>query len=264
MEASYDTLNQVAEETSRPYVQRWHRLVSTTNWEKGRIVAEWRAALIEAGAPASEYSDDAWSRRLGGVSPQHTGRLRRVYARFGGVQTDYPGLYWSHFQAALDWEDAEMWLEGAVRNAWSVAEMRQQRALTLDVVGADETADPSDVSEEFDLDYEPEAGDEVPPTISAAHGVVAEAENWGEEQGADRQHGEPGGDDDEAYAEPLVETAAARPFARLVELPQDLNEAFESFKLAILRHKLAGWSEVSRDDVLGSLDALKQLALAPS
>ena len=36
------------------------------------------------------------------------------------------------------------------------------------------------------------------------------------------------------------------------------------FKLAILRHKTDQWSEISRDDCLASLDALKELALAPS
>jgi hypothetical protein len=43
-----------------------------------------------------------------------------------------------------------------------------------------------------------------------------------------------------------------------------LSEAFENFKLAILRHKTAGWQEVSCSDVLLSLDALKALATAPA
>jgi hypothetical protein len=34
--------------------------------------------------------------------------------------------------------------------------------------------------------------------------------------------------------------------------------------LAILRHKLAGWQEISRDDLLGTLDAQKQLAMTPT
>jgi hypothetical protein len=57
-----------------------------------------------------------------------------------------------------------------------------------------------------------------------------------------------------AEAEPPV-----RPFEHLAELPDDLAEAFEAYKLAILHHKLAGWKEISRGDVLASLDALKQL-----
>ena len=57
---------------------------------------------------------------------------------------------------------------------------------------------------------------------------------------------------------------AIRPFANLPKLPDDVQEALESFKLAILAHKLTGWDEVSCDDILAALDALKQLALAPS
>ena len=118
-------------EISGEYVARWDRLVSTTNWEKGRIICEWREALIQAEAPSGSYADEAWSRRAGSVSPQHTGRLRRVYQRFGHVHQQYAGLCWSHFQAALDWPEAEMWLEGAVQNCWSVARMRHRRWQTL-------------------------------------------------------------------------------------------------------------------------------------
>jgi hypothetical protein len=64
--------------------------------------------------------------------------------------------------------------------------------------------------------------------------------------------------DDGDHDEPI------RPFAALAELPADLADAFESFKLAILRHKVTGWSEIARDDIVDALDALKQLALAPS
>ena len=112
---------------SQPFVGQWNQLVSTTNWDKGRIIFDWREALIEAEAPAVEYSDEAWSRRVGNVTGQHVGRLRRVFQRFGTTANDYEGLFWSHFQAALDWEDAEMWLEGGVQNEWSVSQMRRQR-----------------------------------------------------------------------------------------------------------------------------------------
>ena len=119
--------SEVLEQASAEFLGRWNRLVSTTNWEKGRIISAWRKAMIDSGAPAQAYSDEAWARRVGNVSGQHVGRLRRVYDRFGGGFDSYPGLFWSHFQAALDWHDAEMWLEGAVQNSWSVAQMRNQR-----------------------------------------------------------------------------------------------------------------------------------------
>src|SRR5687767_12291642 len=115
------------DEATAPFLGRWNRLVSTTNWEKGCIIHDWRDALIASDAPAAEYSDDAWSSRVGSVTPQHVGRLRRVFDRFGNAHDNYAGLYWSHFQAAIDWNDAEMWLEGAVQNRWSVAAMRRER-----------------------------------------------------------------------------------------------------------------------------------------
>ena len=39
---------------SDQFVGQWRRLVSTTNWEKGRIINEWRDALVASEAPASE------------------------------------------------------------------------------------------------------------------------------------------------------------------------------------------------------------------
>ena len=98
---------------------------------EGRIIHEWRTSLVDSQASPTQYSDEAWSRRVGNVSGQHVGRLRRVFERFGGVQPSYANLYWSHFQAALDWNDAEMWLEGAVQNNWSVAQMRSSRWLAM-------------------------------------------------------------------------------------------------------------------------------------
>src|SRR5262245_28914940 len=139
---------------SQPWVGRWSRLVSTTNWEKGRIITEWRDALVSQGLPASEYSDEAWGRLVGGVTGQHVGRLRRVYQRFGTAQEKYPGLYWSHFQAALDWNDAEMWLEGALQSGWSVAQMREKRWETLGKVEADRPRPEDVVASETDEDAE--------------------------------------------------------------------------------------------------------------
>src|SRR3977135_648877 len=115
------------DQTSETFLGQWKRLVSTTNWEKGQIIFEWREALRDSGAPAIEFSDDAWARRVGNVTPQHVGRLRRAYERFAATRAEYPGLFWSHFQAALDWDDPELWLEGAVQSSWSISEMRQKR-----------------------------------------------------------------------------------------------------------------------------------------
>jgi hypothetical protein len=258
------------QQASLPYVGRWNRLVSTTNWEKGRIICQWRDVLADAGAPPSQFSDEAWSRLVGGVTGQHVGRLRRVYLRFGQVYDKYDGLYWSHFQAALDWGDAEMWLEGAGVSHWSVSQMRDQRSQTLgDVAGAQhEPAD--EVADDLDEDFEPAANDDslcraISPALEEVQaGPRPEGPDFGDE-GAGRDGSRNGARGEgrglDSGDEP---TEHVQPFANLPDLPDDLAEAFESYKLAILRHKADSWRQISRDDVLGSLDALKQLALAPS
>ncbi len=261
-------------EASQPYVGRWNQLVSTTNWEKGRIITQWREALLATDAPAAEYSDEAWARMVGGVTGQHVGRLRRTFQRFGEVCEQYDGLYWSHFQAALDWDDAEMWLEGAVQNQWPVSQMRRQR---WEVLGADESQKPRDedvVTGELDEDFEPALAQE--PISKTVKGSVEEVaagprpegpDFGGEEQSSTRRRNskEDDADGSSIYSGDRAEETVpfVRPFEKLAELPDDLAEAFEAFKLAILRHKADDWQQISRDDVLASLDALKELALAP-
>jgi hypothetical protein len=259
------------DETSAPFLGQWNRLVSTTNWEKGRIILEWRQALLAAGGPAAEYSDEAWSLRVGNVTGQHVGRLRRVYERFDALRAELTALYWSHFQAALDWDDAEMWLEGAEQSGWSVAEMRRQRWETLGAIEADRPSIDEATSEPIDEDSD-----------SADLGSASSAA-VGRELKSTRKNGLTDGDGDERSqestraADALADDAgpeddqpdesghdAPGPFAHLAEMPDDMGEAFEALKLSIIRHKFAGWRQISRDDVLTAIDALRELALAPA
>lgn len=264
------------DEASRTYIGRWNRLVSTTNWEKGRIIQEWRAALQSAGAPATESSDEAWSRLVGGVTGQHVGRLRRVYERFGAVHEEYEGLYWSHFQAALDWDDAEMWLEGSLQNTWSVSQMRRQRWEALGAVQGQEPRDQDLLSVDLDEDFPQDAAE--PAKVArdgAAHvlsddgAYLAEARSpAGPDFGDELDVPGPARESDAVNSSdtrlPSSSEPTLRPFENLPQLPADLAECFESFQLAILRHKASGWQEISREDLIASLDALKSLALAPS
>ncbi len=263
----------IEEETSQPFISRWNRLISTTNWEKGRIIYEWREALVAAVAPPSEYSDEAWRRRVEGVSGQHVGRLRRVYERFGGVYEEYEGLFWSHFQAALDWPDAEMWLEGAVQSHWSISEMRRQR---WEAHGAPADKKPRDediISVELDEDAvaprDATLAERFAPSLERVTGGpdYGEGPDFGDDQsdGSAPWPTETGVADDVAgdFASD-DEPAAVRPFESLPELPPDLDEAYEQFKLVILRHKLADWAEVSAKDVITVLNALKVLVSTPA
>ncbi len=264
---SVDFADQAAmEEASAGFVGQWHRLVSTTNWEKGRIIAEWRARLVESGAPAAVYSDEAWSRRVAGVSPQHVGRLRRVYERFAATHAGYAGLYWSHFQAAVEWHDAEMWLEGAVQNDWSVARMRSERWQATGSPADQTPCEDQIVASELDEDFNPAdaAKDAIGESVREIHGFDGESsEGEGdapvEDRGGEAPWEEPGDSAPTAEAAPPV-----RPFEHLPTLPPDLADALETLKLAILNHKLAGWKEVSLADVLAMLDGLRQLAAAES
>ena len=256
------TATHTATESSNtiPFVGEWRRLISTTNWDKGRIVFEWRVAMQEAGSDPADYSDEEWSEIVGGVTPQHVGRLRRVFGRFHEVHEAYQGLYWSHFCAAVDWEDAEMWLEGAVQNGWSVSKMRKQRWETLGSP-ADEEPQSSDI-----VETEPEVeqqlddhDDSVAPQIidDGSLEMVAAATDRDDDAASD-----PSltvfSSDEEPTAPPV------RPFEKLAELPEDMATAFEDFKLSILQHKMNGWKEIAQEDVLASLDSLRALALAPS
>lgn len=260
------------DQASQPYVGRWHRLISTTNWEKGRIISQWREALIDAQAPAATYSDEAWALRVGGVSGQHVGRLRRVYQRFGGVSETYPGLFWSHFQAALDWDDAEMWLEGAVQSQWSVSAMRDQRWETLSAADKalvqSEMGDAVGMDDAVEMDEDSEPTQNARPERSGDGGAFENAGplHEGPDFGDEFVDGDFGSGTGASLDSSGVGDAAAsvRPFENLPELPDDLAEAFDAFKLAILRHKATAWRDIRCQDLLASLDALKELALAAS
>lgn len=253
-------------ESSSPFVGQWNQLVSTTNWEKGRIIADWRDAVRKSGAHVTEFSDEAWTRLVGNVTSQHVGRLRRAHERFGAVRSQYSGLFWSHFQAALDWDDAEMWLEGAIGNRWSVSQMRGAR-WEANGGGPEGPTDGHVIETQIDEDsYNALAGNAEEASSEAARSgdmddepVTAASRESAATVDADESDAPFDADGESGDKAPRV-----RPFADLAKLPDDVADAFEQFKLVILSHKMTGWDLISRDDLLGALDALKALAVAPS
>jgi hypothetical protein len=247
------------DEVAGRFIGQWNRLVSTTNWEKGRIICQWREALELAGAAVTECSDEAWAQLVGGVTSQHVGRLRRVFQRFGAVFDQYEGLYWSHFQAGLDWDDAEMWLEGAIHNGWSVSQMRGKRWETLGNVG---DLPPEEVAEADEVAaIAPPAANEASSPAKTAKAPRPDTVDDDAAQEVSESS------DDDSYEAPATEPKAKRrqPLAVDVDdLPDDLAEAFEQFKLAIIAQRRAGWRETTPAAVIECLDALKELALAPA
>lgn len=254
-------------ELQQPFVGRWNTLISTTNWEKGRIISQWREALIEAGAPTTEYSDEAWASRVGGVTAPHVGRLRRVHDRFGEQADTYPALYWSHFLAALDWDDSALWLQGAVEEKWSVSKMREQRWKANGELESDRPNGSQIVEVELDEDT-PNLGtaaqggtskDYDGDTDGIASGPAYEPPDFGEETELasmpegnhmnDANQSEEGGIATDPQMSPL------QPFAGLPDLPDDMADVIESLKLAILRHKSAGFEEVKPETIRRYLEA---------
>lgn len=269
---------------AEPFVGRWNQLISTTNWEKGRIISQWRQAMIDAGASPGQYADETWAQRVGGVTGAHVGRLRRVHDRFGDSFQSYPGLYWSHFLAAIDWDDAPMWLEGAVQSRWSVSAMRHQR---WQANGADETQRPAAtpiVSTDLDEDVDPalatnaagasptqpgQGGGTTKQFGEGPEGVVAgptnEGPDFGDEDPLNRTGVplDPAAPNDGFHPHDPADQPTVQPFAGLPELPGDLAEAVELLKLAVLRHKAARWKETSAETVRNYLAAFNVLLNSP-
>lgn len=253
------------------YVGQWNRLVSTTNWEKGRIICQWRDALMAVDAAITDYSDEAWAQLVGGVTSQHVGRLRRVHQRFGEVFDQYDGLYWSHFQAAIDWEDAEMWLEGAIHNGWSVSQMRGKRWETVGKPGEAPPADEDALAESQSDEDAPwtEENAEAARSVSTIASKPAEAksversERHVEEDAHDVAESSSSRTSDRETSKAPTKSRKALG-VQMDELPEDVADAFEQFKLAIIAQRRLGWSETTPEAVLECLDALRELALAPS
>lgn len=259
------------DELSASHVGQWNTLISQTNWEKGLLIRQWREQLITAEMPRAAYSDEAWARRVGNISSQHVGRLRRVSERFQETATGYSGLFWSHFQAALDWEDAEMWLEGAVQNQWSVAQMRICR---WEAVGAPEELKPREedvFTAEMDEDVNPKDDSYSVARTEARTAEIGPAdivEGFDSDSPAfaDGDSGTKKEDKKTKKSQDRenVEGPSSSELMELLQnlsqdLPEDLSEALETVKIAVLNHKLSGWKAVAPAKVVKMLDTMKAL-----
>ncbi len=252
-------------EASHEYVGRWNRLISTTNWEKGRIISQWRASMESAGMDPASFTDEAWAQQVGGVTPQHVGRLRRVFDRFGDGFERYPKLFWSHFCAALDWDDAEMWLEGAKENGWSISQMRDQRSEALGGPSEMMPDESEIISGEIEGGDADETEASAPDSITGEISEVRETEDeapFGEEEAVEDRWDESSGSEAQIAAEKAA--TQVRPFENLPKMPADLREAFELFKMSILSHKITAWEEISQENMLRVIESLRLLATAPT
>ncbi len=245
------------EAPSRPFIGSWQSLVSQTNWEKGKIIYEWRQQLQSEQVSPRLFSDPTWSRLVGEVSPQHVGRLRRTWEKFQSEFSSYEGLYWSHFFAALEWNDAEMWLEGAVQNKWSVSQMRHQRWETMGEVKGEEPLSNvvSDVAEEGlgAIASDSQSGETVyQDDQSPVQGPLREGPDFGEE---------PNANSPTTSAEELSGGWSDRIDleAILADVTDDIEKPFRDLREAIISARDDDWTSVKRIDVIALVNELKML-----
>ncbi|MDO5552230.1 MAG: hypothetical protein Q4G68_00585 [Planctomycetia bacterium] len=254
------------DEIAMEFVSFWNRLVSQTNWEKGKVIHTWRTRLIEAGVPHSLYTDEAIAKRIGNVSGQHVGRLRRVFEQFESPDA-YPTLYWSHFQAALDWQDASEWLQKAADEALSVAAMRIAR---WEKYGAPADRKPKDseiVLAEPDEDVNPFNDSNSDESSTKGSGEKKKNENASTKTVRDPDASNPdpnsfAGDENQWQTCGKTTADVLNSLNKMPSLPDDLADAFEMLKLAIVSHKLTKWSDVPAEHILDYLNAMRAIVLS--
>lgn len=126
---------QQAEETEQQLIDRAAAALSRSSWEIGECAALWTARY------AYGRTDEDFGQRIG-LDGQQIRQRRAVWETFADVRDSYPCIKWSHFRAALAWDDAAECLAWANENEATVAEMnawrRMQHGDDLTVASKDE------------------------------------------------------------------------------------------------------------------------------
>ena len=94
--------------------------ISQCNWVIGHCACEWTERYA-AGRTDGDFGEQV------GLSADQVYQRRRVWETFADVRHEYGGLRWSHFYAAVTWDDAPDALGWAEEMAATVAEMRAWR-----------------------------------------------------------------------------------------------------------------------------------------
>lgn len=109
-----------AKETEADLIRRAQAALSQCNWEVGECAAMWTKRFARG-------RTDADFAVLVGLSGDQVYQRRRVWETFADVRENYSALKWSHFYAALTWDDAAECLQWAEEIQATVAEMKAWR-----------------------------------------------------------------------------------------------------------------------------------------
>ncbi|MFN0198361.1 MAG: hypothetical protein ACKVT0_16565 [Planctomycetaceae bacterium] len=107
------------------------KAVTQCNWVVGECAAKWTEKYARG-------RTDADFGQLIDVTPDQVYQRRRVWETFGDVYLNYPGLSWSHFYVALNWDDAPECLAWAIENESTVAGMKAWRRVSRGESAEDE------------------------------------------------------------------------------------------------------------------------------
>jgi hypothetical protein len=131
--------NRAAGESENQLISRAQEAVSNCRWVVGECAFQWTKRYARG-------RTDADFGGMIGLTGDQVFQRRRVWEVFGATKDEFSGLKWSHFYAALNWDDAPECLTWAVQNQSTVAEMKAWRRalrgedLTTDAPEADPIA----------------------------------------------------------------------------------------------------------------------------
>jgi hypothetical protein len=107
-------------ETEQDLIDRAQEALNQCNWVIGECAAQWTRRY------AKGRTDADFGARIG-LSGDQVYQRRRVWETFSDVRNEYQNVKWSHFYAALNWDDAAECLQWADEMQATVAEMKAWR-----------------------------------------------------------------------------------------------------------------------------------------
>jgi hypothetical protein len=129
----------VVAETEEQLINRAIDALSSCHWVVGECAVQWTRRHAR-GRTDADFGSQV------GLSGDQVYQRRRVFERFAGIRDRYPNCKWSHFYAALTWDNAEDCLQWAEETRGTVSEMRAWRRALL---GEDLTQSPDDETPPF-------------------------------------------------------------------------------------------------------------------
>lgn len=132
MKKNLDAEQAAVDESEEQLITRAQEALSRCRWVVGECAAKWTKRYAR-GRTDAEFG------ALLGLSGDQVFQRRRVWEVFAGLQGEFTSLKWSHFYAALNWDDARECLGWAEETRSTVAEMKAWRRARR---GEDLTAEP--------------------------------------------------------------------------------------------------------------------------